>query len=171
MGTANSVKVGIMGAAALSAGKLLEILARHPRVRVEVCVSESSPGAPLHSVHPQLRGVLDKLFDPFDLARLAACDVVFSCRKAGDTFAIVDAILGGGAKLVDLSADYRLNEPADFEKWYKITHEKRGLLGEAVYGLPELHRDAIRSAPCRQPGLLHHHRHPRLRAVRRRGPC
>ena len=135
-----------MGAAAISAGRLLDIFARHPDVSVEVCVSESSPGAPLASVHPQLRGVINKAFDAYDVDRLAACDVVFSCRKSGDTFQFIEAVLAGGAKLIDLSADYRLDDPAQFEKWHKVAHTKRALLAEAVYGMPELHREAIRGA-------------------------
>ncbi len=139
-------RVGIIGAAGLSAGKLMEILARHPRAEVAVAVSESSPGKPVHTSHPRLRGVTDLRFEGFDAKRIASCDVVFSCKKAGETFRFVAEVLAGGAKFIDLSGDYRLKADGQFEKWYKTAHSRPGELAEAVYGLPELHRSRVRGA-------------------------
>lgn len=140
------IRVGIVGAAGLSAGKLMEILARHPGAEVVSAVSESSPGAPVHSSHPQLRSVVDLKFDSFDAARLGECDVVFSCKKAGDTFPFIREVLGGRAKFIDLSGDYRLKDPGEYERWYGLKHHHPDLLQESVYGLPELHREQIRRA-------------------------
>lgn len=139
-----SLKVGIIGAAAISAGKLMEIILRHPNAALHSCVSESSPGKPLHTSHPQLRGRVEMDFDAFDLRKLGECDVVFSCKRAGDSFAYVDEVLGAGAKLIDLSGDYRLVPHEKFETWYKVPHARTGRLAEAVYGMPELHRERIR---------------------------
>ncbi len=143
---AERVRIGIVGAAGLSAGKLMEILARHPRAELVSAVSDSSPGAPVHSSHPQLRSVVGLRFDSFDAAKLADCDVVFSCKKAGDTFPYVREILKGRAKFIDLSGDFRLKSAEEYERWYGIKHQHPDLLAEAVYGLPELHREKIRQA-------------------------
>lgn len=143
---AEQVRVGIIGAAGLSAGKLMEILARHPDVTIVSAVSESSPGAPVHSVHPQLHGVLNLQFEAFDAAKLADCDVVFSAKRAGETFPFIEKILGGRAVFIDLSGDYRLKSAELYEQWYGIRHQHPSLLEQAVYGLPELHREKIRGA-------------------------
>ncbi len=139
------LKVGIIGAAAISAGKLMEIILNHPHAELHSCVSDSSPGKPLFSSHPKLRGRIELIFDAFDLARLGECDVVFSCKRAGDTFAYVEEVLSTGAKFIDLSGDYRLLAET-YEEWYKVPHTRREHLAEAVYGMPELHREAIRKA-------------------------
>ncbi len=142
------IRVGIIGAAGLSAGRLIEILLVHPNVEIHSCVSESSPGKPLHSAHPQLRGRSSLLFDPMDQDKLAECDVVFSCKKAGDSFAYVEDVLRHGKRLIDLSGDYRLSDSAKYPTWYGLEHKFPELLKskKAVYGLPEFYREAIRSA-------------------------
>lgn len=142
------IRVGIIGAAGLSAGQLLNILLAHPGVEVHTCVSESSPGAPLHSVHPHLRGRTDLTFDGMDFDRLQECDYVFSCKRAGDSFAYTEQVLKNGGRLIDLSGDYRLDDSAKYPTWYGLEHQLPGLLKnrEAVYGLPEFYRDAIRKA-------------------------
>lgn len=141
-----TIKAGIIGAAGLSAGKLLEILLRHPGVSIHTCISESSPGEPVHSVHPQLRGLLEKKFDGFEPAKLAECDVVFSCKKAGDSFGYILDLLKSGARIIDLSGDYRLSSSDVFHRWYGIPHKHPDLLEQSVYGLPEWHREEIRTA-------------------------
>lgn len=141
----DSVKVGIVGGAGLGAGRLLDILLRHPRVKIACVVSESSPGCPVSSVHPHLRGT-DLCFEDFNLRKLASCDIVFSCKKAGETFPFVQELLAAGVRLIDLSADYRLKDPADYPRWYGIEHKYPKLLRESVYGLPEWYRDKIANA-------------------------
>jgi N-acetyl-gamma-glutamyl-phosphate reductase len=142
------IRVGIIGAAGLSAGRLIDILLTHPHAEIVSCVSESSPGKPIHSVHPQLRGRSDLTFDGMDHGRLAECDVVFSCKKAGDSFAYVADVLAGRARLIDLSGDYRLGDSALYPHWYGLEHKFPDLVKSkrAVYGLPEFYREEIKTA-------------------------
>ena len=143
-----SLQVGIIGAAGLSAGRLLRILARHPQAHVATAVSESSPGKPISSAHPELRGIVNANFSPLDFAALGKCDVVFSCKKAGETFPFIQELLSKGVKFIDLSGDYRLETPEAYEEWYGLPHQHPTLLKKrhAVYGLPEIYRDEIKSA-------------------------
>ena len=141
-----NIRVGVVGAAGLSAGVLLGLLARHPQVVFGPLVSESSPGATVASAHPKLGGVLDAAFSAFDADALADCDFVFSAKRHGESFAYIRALLGGRARVIDLSGDYRLTDPAQFRRWYGVDHGHPDLLSEAVYGLPEQHRAAIRGA-------------------------
>lgn len=141
----STVRVGIVGAAGLGAGRLIDILLRHPRAQLVTLISESSPGAPVWTVHPQLRHTQLK-FDDFDLKKLSTCDIVFSCKRPGDTFPYVEEILATGAKFIDLSADYRLKNPSDYPQWYGFEHRFPKLLREAVYGLPEIYRTKIAKA-------------------------
>lgn len=142
------IRAGIIGAAGLSAGRLIDILLNHPGVEIHSCVSESSPGEPLHRAHPQLRGRTELRFDGMDQDKLAQCDVVFSCKKAGDSFEYVKDVLAHGHKLIDLSGDYRLADSAMYPHWYGIEHKYPELLKQkkAVYGLPEFYREEIRKA-------------------------
>lgn len=144
----SKIKVGIIGAAGLSAGKLMELLLSHPGVEITSCVSESSPGKPVYSAHPQLRGRTELKFDPLDFDRLAQCDVVFSCKKAGDTFAYIQEVLQAGKRLIDLSGDYRLADSAMYPRWYGLEHKFPDLLKNrrSVYGLPEFYREQIKTA-------------------------
>lgn len=140
------VKVGVVGAAGLSGGKLIDILADHPAVELVTCVSESSPGEPLWKTHPQLRARLDMRFDVYDIEKLGECDIVFSCRKAGESFSYIEELLAAGVRVIDLSGDYRLKSVEVFQKWYDLPHPFPGLLEQAVYGLPEYYREKIREA-------------------------
>lgn len=148
MTNTHKISVGIIGAAGLSAGRLIDLILNHPEASLHSCVSESSPGKPLHSAHPQLRGRTDLLFDPLDHTKLAECEVVFSCKKAGDSFAYVADVLANNRRLIDLSGDYRLQDSAMYPRWYGIEHKFPEFLknGKAVYGLPEYYRDEIRGA-------------------------
>lgn len=142
----DKITIGIIGAAGLSAGKLIEILLRHPGVNIVSCASESAAGQPLHKAHAQLRGKTNLKFEALDVNKLGSCDVVFSCRKAGESFAYITQLLEKKARVIDLSGDYRLKTREQFETWYGIAHENAHLLEQAVYGLPEWHREKIRNA-------------------------
>jgi N-acetyl-gamma-glutamyl-phosphate reductase len=111
-------------------------------------VSESSPGKPVAGSHPELRGRIDLNFDALDMAKLSQCDVVFSCKKAGDTFAYIRELLEAGCRVIDLSGDYRLVDPGEYLQWYGLKHQHEDLLNgsHAVYGMPELYRDEVREA-------------------------
>jgi len=98
-------------------------------------------------VHPNLRGITTLKFSPLDLSGLAdKCDLVFLATPHGTSKDMVPSLLGEGVKVVDLSADFRLKDPADYPRWYGWDHTHPELLEEAVYGLPELHREEIKKA-------------------------
>lgn len=148
MTTTLNIRVGIVGAAGLSAGRLMDILLNHPHVEIVSAVSESSPGKPLYSAHPHLRGRTKLLFEGMDHAKLADCDVVFSCKRAGDSFDYVADLLSGKARLIDLSGDYRLSDSDLYPHWYGLEHKHPDLIKNkrAVYGLPEFYREEIKTA-------------------------
>lgn len=145
MAKSKKIAVGIIGGAGLGAGRLIDILSRHPAVHLRTIVSESSPGAPVWTSHSHLRDLPHK-FEGFDLKALKKCDVVFSCKRPGETFPFIAELLDSSVRFIDLSADYRLKNPDDYPQWYGISHPFPKLLKQAVYGLPEWYREKIRTA-------------------------
>ena len=142
------VRVGVAGATGYMGAELLRLLAVHPQVEVSVVMaSERSAGVPLGRLIPSLRGHLDLTVEALEAERLAArADCVMLALPHGETHHVVAVVRRHGRRVVDLSADYRLRSPAEFEAWYKTPHTDPAGLAEAVYGLAELHRKAIASA-------------------------
>lgn len=136
--------VSILGASGYTGGELLRLLLQHPEAEVVGATSQQFAGESLHKAHPNLRGRTQLKF----LARneLPAADVVFTCVPHGAGMAAAPRLLDAGSKVVDLSADFRLRDPARYQEWYGVAHTSPELLGKAVYGLPEFHRDAIKGA-------------------------
>jgi N-acetyl-gamma-glutamyl-phosphate reductase len=128
--------------------ELLRLLVVHPQVRIHlVMASERSAGMPVGRLIPSLRGRLDLAVEALDADRLAReCDVVFLALPHGETHKVVSVLRRQARRVVDLSADYRLRNVADFEAWYTTTHDDPDGLREAAYGLPELHRKEIAGA-------------------------
>jgi N-acetyl-gamma-glutamyl-phosphate/LysW-gamma-L-alpha-aminoadipyl-6-phosphate reductase len=141
---AGTTTVSILGASGYTGGELLRLLLQHPDVEVVGATSQQFAGESLHKAHPNLRGRTTLKF----VARneLPAADVVFTSVPHGAGMAAVPKLLEDGSKVVDLSADFRLRDAATYEDWYGMPHQAPDLLGTAVYGLPELHRAAIRNA-------------------------
>lgn len=138
------VRVAIQGGTGYTALELIRILLRHPQVEITAITSRSESG-PVSRVHPSLSGRLDLPFTnpaPEQLAEQA--DVCFCCLPHVASMEAIPALLSAGLKVIDLSADYRLNDPAVYEKWYGHVHTDPTRLGATVYGLPELYRDRIR---------------------------
>lgn len=140
------IKVGIVGGTGYTGVELLRLLAAHPGVAVQAITSRSAAGMPVGRMFPSLRGVLDLSFSEPTPAQLAGCDLVFFATPNGTAMTLVPELLSSGMRVIDLAADFRLRDPALWERWYKIPHACPWLLEQAVYGLPELHRDAIRNA-------------------------
>lgn len=141
------IRASILGATGYSGGELIEFLLKHPAVTLQHLTSESSIGKPVHSVHPVLRNRVTKAFVKADVKMLAKdSDVVFACYPAAAGINLNAALVGKGVKVIDLSADFRLPSAPMYKTWYKETHTAPALLKKAVYGLPELFRDRIRSA-------------------------
>lgn len=141
------MRVGIVGASGYTGGELLRILLFHPKVEVTTAISREYAGEYLFRVHPNLRGTTDLKFSPLEPSKIIGqCDVVFTATPHGASAKLVPDFLKSGLKVLDLGADFRLKKPTDYKTWYGWEHPHPELLGEAVYGLPELHRDAIRTA-------------------------
>src|SRR6185437_197768 len=122
------------------------LLATHPEVELVAVTSRKEDGMPIADMFPSLRGRVSLAFSSPDKARLADCDVVFFATPHGVAMAQAPELLAAGVKVIDLAADFRLQDAAVFEKWYGMPHSCPELLKEAAYGLVELNRDAIRKA-------------------------
>ncbi|MDE0855470.1 MAG: N-acetyl-gamma-glutamyl-phosphate reductase, partial [Nevskia sp.] len=126
--------------------ELLRLLARHPSARVKVLTSRQEAGKRADALFPQLRGYCDVSYTAPDAAALAGCHAVFFATPHGTAMSMAPELVAKGIKVIDLSADFRLKDPAVYKQWYKQDHACPELLAEAVYGLPEIHRNDIRRA-------------------------
>ena len=140
------IRIGIVGGTGYTGVELLRLLAQHPEADVRAITSRKDAGTPVAQMFPSLRGRYDLAFtDPKD-ADLAGCNVVFFATPHGVAMAQARELLSAGVRIVDLAADFRLQDPLLFERWYKMPHACPDLLREAVYGIPEINREAIRKA-------------------------
>jgi N-acetyl-gamma-glutamyl-phosphate reductase len=140
------IKAGIVGGTGYTGVELLRILARHPDVELTAITSRGEAGTAVAEMFPSLRGVVGlKFSDPKD-APLGDCDVVFFATPNGIAMQQVGELLAAGARVIDLAADFRIKDIALWEKWYGMSHASPELVAEAVYGLPEVNREAIREA-------------------------
>ncbi len=137
-------RVSIVGAAGYTGGEALRLLLGHPEVTVGQITSESKRGLPAHAAHPNLRRRCDLSFVGRD--QVEPCDVLFLCLPHGEAATSIDRYLELAPLVIDLSADFRFREPMSYERWYGHPHARPELLGSFVYGLPELHREELRSA-------------------------
>ncbi|KAA0010685.1 N-acetyl-gamma-glutamyl-phosphate reductase [Billgrantia pellis] len=141
------IKVGIVGGTGYTGVELLRLLAQHPAVEVEAITSRSEAGVRVSDMYPNLRGHYDALaFSEPDTRRLGACDAVFFATPHGVAHTLAGELLAQGTRVIDLSADFRLRDADEWATWYGQSHGAPELLEHAVYGLPELHREAIREA-------------------------
>jgi len=138
--------VAIVGASGYVGGELLRLLSSHPQARVTAVTSEQSSGKPVQALFPNLRGI-DLLCETLDPQQVAArAEVIFLALPHTKSAGPAQTFLKAGCKVIDLSADFRLKDVRAYETWYQAPHPCPDLLQTAVYGLPELHRDAIRRA-------------------------
>lgn len=140
------IKVGIVGGTGYTGVELLRLLAMHREVDLRVITSRSEAGQAVADMFPNLRGHVRLRFSAPDPATLAACDVVFFATPNGTAMQSVPELLEAGVRIVDLAADFRLRDPSLWEQWYGMPHACPDVLAEAVYGLPEVHRERIRAA-------------------------
>ncbi len=140
------IKVGIVGGTGYTGVELLRVLAAHPQVSLQVITSRADAGTLVSQMFPSLRGFVNLPFTHPDEARLEQCDVVFFATPNGIAMQQTRELLDAGVKVIDLAADFRLQDISTWEKWYGMTHACPDLVAEAVYGLPEVNRAQIKTA-------------------------
>ena len=140
------ISVGIVGGTGYTGVELLRLLAMHPQVDLKVITSRSNAGMPVAEMFPNLRQHLDICFTEPDVELLNACDLVFFATPNGTAMTMVPELLDAGVKVIDLAADFRIKDVAVWSKWYNMEHACPELVEEAVYGLPEMNREAVKTA-------------------------
>ncbi len=141
------LRIGIIGASGFTGAELLRLAAQHPDYEVQVATADSQSGVRAADLYPGLAGAYpDLVFEAFDLERVAGLDLVFLGLPHEASLALAPQLVGRVGCVVDLSAAYRLKDPAAYPTFYGFEHDQLGLLADAVYGLPELHRDELKGA-------------------------
>ncbi|MDP3609466.1 MAG: N-acetyl-gamma-glutamyl-phosphate reductase [Methylophilus sp.] len=143
---AKKVKVGIVGGTGYTGVELLRLLALHPQVELTVITSRGDAGTWVADMFPSLRGYVTLTFSDPATANLSVCDVVFFATPHGVAMNQAESLIAAGVKIIDLAADFRLQDTTVFEQWYKMPHACPDVLKQAVYGLPELFRQDIQQA-------------------------
>src|SRR3954469_8902240 len=140
------VKVGIVGGTGYTGVELLRLLVQHPEVELRAITSRKEAGTAVAAMFPGLRRHVGLTFTDASAQSLRGCDVVFFATPNGVAMGEARAVLEAGARIIDLSADFRIRDIVEWERWYKMKHAAPELVREAVYGLCEVNREAIRGA-------------------------
>jgi N-acetyl-gamma-glutamyl-phosphate reductase len=141
------IRIAVLGASGYAARELLRLMLGHPQVKITALASRQEGEPHIGDVHPSLRGRLDLRLENLTAEQIAKrADCAFSCLPHAASAEAVMPLLAAGCRVVDLSADYRLNDAAVYAKWYDHAHPDPARLAETVYGLPELYRERIRGA-------------------------
>lgn len=140
------IKAAVLGATGYAGIELVRILSAHPEVSLEILGSQSFDGQPISDVYRNFTHVLDINCEKLDLDRVAKCDIAFTALPHGASKDVIPSLIEKGLKVIDLSGDFRYDDIKVYEKWYGQQHSSPELLSESVYGLPELHRGAIKNA-------------------------
>lgn len=142
----NKIKVGIVGGTGYTGAELLRLFAHHQGAYVSVLTSRQEAGKRADELFPHLRGLSDAVYESPNPERLAGCEAVFFATPHGTAMQMAPALIDKGVRVIDLSADFRLKDRTQFQRWYKHAHTAFDLLQEAVYGLPEVERMGISQA-------------------------
>ena len=140
------IRAGIVGGTGYTGVELLRFLSRHPEVDLMAVTSRAQQGKPVAAVFPSLRGVTELVFSDPETAALKKCDLVFFATPSGTAMHRVPDLIEAGINVIDLSADFRLRDKDEWERWYGREHACPDYLSKAVYGLPEVNRAEIRTA-------------------------
>ncbi|MBB5215857.1 N-acetyl-gamma-glutamyl-phosphate reductase [Parapusillimonas granuli] len=143
---ASRIKAGIVGGTGYTGVELLRLLSQHPQVELTAITSRKEDGMPVADMYPNLRGRVDLCFQTPEKAALEDCDVVFFATPHGVAMSQAKTLLERGVRIIDLAADFRLQDTQVFERWYKMPHCCPDILAESVYGLVELNRPKIAGA-------------------------
>ncbi len=140
------IKIGVVGGTGYTGIELLRILAQHPESELVAITSRKEAGTRVAELFPSLRGIVDLAYSDPAKTDLAKCDLVFFATPNTVAMGEAKALLQAGVRIVDLSADFRIKNVAEWEKWYKVKHAAPEFLNQAVYGLPEVNREKIKRA-------------------------
>ena len=140
------VKLGIVGGTGYTGVELLRLLAQHPAAEIVAITSRADAGTPVARMFPSLRGRVDLQFEDPARANLKACDLVFFATPNGIAMQQAPELLEAGVRVIDLAADFRITDVAEWEQWYGMQHASPNWVAKAVYGLSEVNREAIRDA-------------------------
>lgn len=140
------IQVGIVGGTGYTGVELLRLLANHPHAEVKVITSRSEAGMKVAEMFPNLRGHYDLAFSEPDMSTLTACDLVFFATPHGVAMSLTPELIQAGVRVIDLAADFRLNDLQVWENWYGMAHTCPEIMDEVVYGLPEFNREKIKTA-------------------------
>ena len=140
------IEVGIVGGTGYTGIELIRLLLQHPQARLKMLTSRTEAGVKVADMFPSLRGVLDLAFSPLDIDQLKTCDVVFFATPHGVAMKHAKELTEAGVKVIDLAADFRLQNLDQFKEWYGMDHDCPEILKDSVYGLSELNRDKIAKA-------------------------
>lgn len=140
------ISVGIVGGTGYTGVELLRLLLRHPGVQVSILTSRTEAGKRVDDMFPSLRGHSDLCFSDLDIEALKDCDVVFFATPHGVAMKYAAELVAANTKVIDLAADFRLQNLQQFEKWYGLEHVCPDILKQSVYGLTELNREKVKQA-------------------------
>ncbi|HQF95464.1 MAG TPA: N-acetyl-gamma-glutamyl-phosphate reductase [Microthrixaceae bacterium] len=144
-----SVKIGIIGASGFAGSEVLRLTASHPSLELAWATGDSQAGTAIADLYPSLAAAYGgQRFVPYDTALLADVDAVFLALPHGASQALVPELVGRVRWVIDLAADFRLQEASLYDQWYGISHTAPELLPSFAYGLPELYRDQVAEAQC-----------------------
>ena len=141
------IRTAILGATGYTARELLGLLLRHPEVEVSALTTRQDSQPHVAEVHPSLRGRLDLALENLTSAEVAKrANCVFGCLPHAASAAVISELLDASCRVIDFSADYRLDDPQVYAEWYQVDHPDPERMANTVYGLPELFRESIRGA-------------------------
>jgi N-acetyl-gamma-glutamyl-phosphate reductase len=140
------IKIGIVGGTGYTGVELLRLLCIHPNVEIVAVTSRGDAGMPVAQMYPSLRGFIDIRFTDPESTNLKNCDLVFFATPNGIAMKQARELIASGVRVIDLAADFRIKDIATWEKWYGMSHACPELVAKAVYGLPEIYRDQIKTA-------------------------
>lgn len=145
--TESKIKIGIVGGTGYTGVELLRILANHPKAEVAMITSRSEEGVKVVDMYPNLRGFFDELeFSVPDVSRLKTCELVFFATPHGVAMSMAETLIDAGVKVIDLAADFRIEDLQEWQKWYGLEATQAGLMTDVAYGLPEYFRSDIQQA-------------------------
>jgi len=140
------ISVGVVGGTGYTGAELLRLLVSHPEVELKLVTSRAEAGSAVADMFSNLRGFTDITFTQPDVDASGECDVVFFATPNGTAMSLVPQLLEKNTRVIDLAADFRLKDPSLWQQWYGMAHACESVLAQAVYGLPEINREAIRGA-------------------------